>query len=400
MIYDPLVPAQARSVRAVAQLITDAERCARILVVDDEFSNLHVLTQILRRAGFVNITGLAEPADVLPAVRELRPDIVLLDLHLPGVDGLLLLADIAVVAGADTFLPVLVLTGDAAPQTRAAALSAGAKDFLTKPYETTEVLLRVRNLIETRLLHVELQSRNAALQQRMQARTEELTAAKLEMLERLARASDFRDEETHQHTVRVGELSAHIGRRLGMAEPEVEQLRVAARLHDIGKIGLSDSILQKPGPLGLREFHEQERHTIIGARILAGSRFPTLQLAEQIALTHHESWDGTGYPHRLCGQEIPLAGRIVAVADVFDALTHARPYKGAWSVAQTLDEIVSQRGSKFDPAVIDAFLDIVDGYVASTHVEFEADLDGAAAVETEAQRARMVRDILSRRVAG
>jgi putative two-component system response regulator len=262
-----------------------------------------------------------------------------------------------------------VLTGDSSGEVRDAALAAGARDFLTKPYDAGEVILRVRNLIETRLLHVELQRQNAALSERFESRTEELEAAKLEILERLARAADFRDESSYGHTTRVGELAARIAAQMGLTEAEVDQIRIAARLHDIGKIGVSDSILMKPGRLAPAEFLAQEKHTLIGANILSGSRFPVLRLAEDIALTHHECWDGTGYPRGLQQEEIPLCGRIVAVADVFDALTHTRVYKSAWRLNDAVEEIKHQRGKKFDPAVVDAFLAIAAGYVDTDELE-------------------------------
>jgi putative nucleotidyltransferase with HDIG domain len=187
----------------------------------------------------------------------------------------------------------------------------------------------------------------------------------------LARAADFRDEVSYGHTTRVGELAARIAARLGYTAVEVDQIRIAARLHDIGKIGLSDSILLKPGPLAPAEFLAQEKHTLIGANILSGSRFPILRLAEEIALTHHESWDGSGYPRGLRGENIPIGGRIVAVADVFDALTHARPYKTAWRLDDAVDEIKHQSGTKFDPSVVKAFLHVVAQYVSLDEVELE-----------------------------
>jgi putative two-component system response regulator len=352
--------------RGVAELITDAERSARIMVVDDHLANLNVLMRTLQRAGFCNLLGVHDARQVLSSLVDFQPDVVLLDLHMPELDGIELLLDIKALHGRRNYLPVLVLTSDASREVRDAALAAGARDFLTKPYDSGEVLLRVRNLIETRLLHVELQRQNAMLSERCELRTEELEEAKLEILERLARAADFRDESSYGHTTRVGELAARIAIELGQSDAELDQLRVAARLHDIGKIGLSDSILMKPGKLAPAEFLAQEKHTLIGANILSGSRFPVLQLAEHIALTHHESWDGTGYPRGLRGEEIPICGRIVAVADVFDALTHARPYKAAWRLDDALDEIRHQSGRKFDPAVVEAFLRIVAAYAAES----------------------------------
>lgn len=361
-----------QTVKALSQLITDGERMARILVVDDDLSNLNVLVRTLQRAGFRNVHGVCRAAEVMPTVVEFQPDVVLLDLHLPGTDGIELLMDLKAVQGRRNYLPVLALTGDSSRAMRDAALAAGARDFLTKPYEPAEVILRVRNLIETRLLHVELQRQNAMLSERFEARTEELEEAKLEILERLARAADFRDESSYGHTTRVGELAARIAAQMGMSAAEVEQMRIAARLHDIGKIGLSDSILMKPGPLAPSEFLAQEKHTLIGANILAGSRFPVLRVAEGIALTHHESWDGTGYPRGLREEEIPLSGRIVAVADVFDALTHVRAYKSAWRLDDAVDEIKHQSGKKFDPAVVKAFLKVVAAFVSEDESETQS----------------------------
>lgn len=355
--------------KTLSQLITDAERSARILVVDDDLASLNVLMRTLQRAGFFNLNGVCDARSILRGVIDFQPDVVLLDLHMPGVDGIEMIHDIAALQGRRNYLPVLVLTGDSSDEVRDAALAAGARDFLTKPYDSGEVLLRVRNLIDTRLLHVELQRQNAALSERFESRTEELEAAKVEILERLARAADFRDDSCYGHTTRVGELASMIAAELGSSEAEIEQIRIAARLHDIGKIGLSDSILLKPGRLAPAEFLAQEKHTLIGANILAGSRFPVLRLAEQIALAHHERWDGTGYPHGLRGEEIPACARIVSVADVFDALTHARAYKPAWRVDDALAEIVHQSGSMFDPAVVDAFMRVVANYVDTSELQ-------------------------------
>ena len=380
--------------------LTESEQNAHVLVVDDDAENLKVLTRILQRSGFRNVYGINDPATVLTALDVFQPDLIVLDLHMPGLDGITLIAEIKASEGGE-YLPVVIMTGDDSMNSRDAALAAGAKDFVTKPYEPTEIVLRIRNLIETRLLHAELQRQNSLLQERFRARTEELEAAKLEIFDCLARASDFRDEVTHAHTSRVGDLAALIARRLGLPDVDVEQLRVAARLHDIGKIGLSDSILQKPGPLEPFEFRAQERHTLIGADILSGSRFPILRVAEQIALTHHEAWDGSGYPNQLKGQAIPLVGRIVAVADVFDALTHERPYKRAWTIDEAVREIRERTGSKFDPTVVAAFLEVLESGELRrlTSGEVQPDLDSIG-VEPETQRARVVRDVVRGRALG
>jgi hypothetical protein len=177
-------------------------------------------------------------------------------------------------------------------------------------------------------------------------------------IQRLALAAEYRDDETGQHTRRVGELSARIGERLGLPDDQLVLLQQAAPLHDVGKIAIPDCILLKPGRLTAEEFEQMKAHTSIGASMLAGPGFALLEMAEKIALTHHERWDGSGYPSGLSGEAIALVGRIVAVADVFDALTHARPYKPAWTVADALTEIDQQRGRQFDPRVVDAFLGV------------------------------------------
>jgi response regulator RpfG family c-di-GMP phosphodiesterase len=197
------------------------------------------------------------------------------------------------------------------------------------------------------------------LQTMVDERTRDLNEARAETLQLLAVASEFRDDETAQHTERIGELAAEIGTRIGLSEESVVLLREAAPLHDIGKLAIPDSVLLKPGRLGDEEQELMQTHTTLGARLLFGSRSPALQLAGVVAESHHERWDGHGYPLGLIGSDIPLVGRIVAVADVFDALTHERPYKPAWPVEQAVALIRSSAGTQFDPRVVEAFLEIV-----------------------------------------
>jgi putative two-component system response regulator len=202
--------------------------------------------------------------------------------------------------------------------------------------------------------HIEEQRR--VLEARVAERTTDLEASRIELLRRLAQAAEFRDDDTYEHTERVGELSEALGRELGLPDDELERLRLAAPLHDVGKIGVADSVLRKAGSLDPEEWIAMQWHTHIGAKLLAGSASPVLQMGEQIALTHHEHWDGGGYPLGLRGEEIPRCGRIVAVADVYDALIHDRPYKKAWSRAAAVEYIAAKRGSQFDSVVVDAFL--------------------------------------------
>jgi putative two-component system response regulator len=328
---------------------------ARVLLVDDEPSNLLLLRKILTRAEIEHVEATSDPRDAAALWTEFRPDLLLLDLQMPHLDGFAVMGQIQDGLEPENYVPILILTADASAETKREALAQGAKDFLTKPFDATEVLLRIKNLLETRFLHLELKEHNRDLEERVYERTAELDQARLETLARLALAAEYRDDDTGEHTRRVGHAAALVADELGMDSSSVELIRRAAPLHDVGKIGIPDAVLLKPGKLTHDEFDHMKTHTEIGARILSSSKFTLLQLAEEVAQTHHERWDGSGYTG-LTGDAIPVGGRIVAVVDVFDALTHERPYKRAWPVAQAVEEIESQKGRHFDPEVVDAFL--------------------------------------------
>jgi putative two-component system response regulator len=313
---------------------------------------------LLERAGFSRLESTTDPRQVADLYVHFRPDLILLDLHMPHMDGLQVLEGLNQIAEA-SYLPILMLTGDTSQEARRDALSRGAKDFVGKPFHPDEVLLRISTLLETRFLYLQIQSQNQMLEAKVRERTRELEAAQIEIIERLARAAEFRDDNTGRHTERVGQMAALIARKIGLPDSQVSLIRRAAPLHDVGKIGIPDSILLKLGSLTPDEFALVKTHTVIGARIMSGSRFPILRLAEEIAFNHHERWDGNGYAG-IAGDAIPLAGRIVAVADVFDALTQQRPYKAAWSVDEATAEIERQRGRQFDPAIADAFLQVIE----------------------------------------
>jgi putative two-component system response regulator len=324
---------------------------ARILVVDDEEINVKTLARVLRAAGYKHVSTTTDATEFVSLYRQHHPDLILLDLHMPKRDGLAVLADLRSIAGPQTYLPVLVITGDTSAQARRAALLAGAKDFVTKPFEADELLLRIANLLETRRLHREIVTQNQLLERRVRERTDELEGAYLDTLERLAIAAEFRDDETGRHTERVGETAALLAAALGMSDDEVFLIRRAAPLHDVGKIGVPDAILRNPEALTPEEWEIMRKHTTIGARILSGGRSRVVQLAEEIAINHHEQWDGEGYPRRLSGEDIPLAGRLVMVADVFDALTSDRVYRKAWPAEQVLSYIRQYAGRRFDPGI-------------------------------------------------
>jgi putative two-component system response regulator len=331
---------------------------ARILIVDDEPANVEVLRRVLGRSGFTKVVGTSDPRQTTALYLEFRPDLILLDLHMPHLSGLEVMDELNQVVDA-SYLPILMLTGDVSQEAKQEALSRGAKDFLNKPFSTSEVMLRIGTLLETRFLYLQIQSDNQLLEAKVRERTRELEAAQIEIIERLARAAEFRDDNTGQHTERVGQMAALLAKQIGLPDTQVSLIRRAAPLHDVGKIGIPDSILLKLGKLTNDEFELVKTHTTIGARILSGSRFPILRLAEEIAAHHHERWDGSGYLGVL-RDAIPLAGRIVAVVDVFDALTQQRPYKAAWPIADAIAEIDRQRAKQFDPALVDAFLRIID----------------------------------------
>lgn len=336
----------------------DDPKRARILIIDDEERNVNVLTRMLASAGYESVRGLSDSTQAVEAVREFNPDLILLDLTMPVMDGFAVLEGLKPLTPPGTYLPILILTGDIRFEARQRALSSGAKDFLLKPFDMTEVLLRIRNLLETRHLNLLLHEQNQNLEVRVASRTRELEEARVEILQRLSDAAEFRDDDTGQHTKRVATLSVALGRALGLELEKLELIRWAAPLHDVGKIGIPDGVLLKPGKLTPEEFEIMKSHTTIGARILAGGQSGLVRMAEVIALNHHEKWNGSGYPNGLQGERIPLEARLVSVADVYDALTHPRPYRGAWSQEETRQEIARGSGIQFDPNVVDVFLQL------------------------------------------
>jgi putative two-component system response regulator len=330
---------------------------SRILIVDDQPANIQLLERVLKGAGYQHWISLTDSRKALAVFSEFRPDLVALDWRMPIVDGLSLLRQLRSRIPVGEFVPTLVLTADNSRTARQEALSAGAKDFLSKPLDVSEALLRIYNLLETRWLHVQLKHHNETLEQRVRERTKDLELAQLEILQRLAMAAEYRDDCTGQHAQRVGHLSALLGRAIGLPPDQVELLRLAAPLHDIGKIGIPDGILLKPSKLTPQEYTQIKRHTDIGRVILSGSQFPILQMAERIALYHHERWDGGGY-YGLAGEEIPVEPRIVSVADVYDVVTHERPYKKAQSSAEALALLQAESGKQFDPQFVQIVVEL------------------------------------------
>jgi putative two-component system response regulator len=327
---------------------------ARILIVDDQEANIDLLKRMLEHDGFTDVASTTESARVVGLCAQHPPDLLILDLHMPDPDGFEVLRQLQPWFQGRWF-PVMVVSADVTTEAKQRALSEGARDFLTKPFDMVEVLLRIKNLLEVRFSQLASRKQHLRLEQLVHDRTRDLDEARVEALSRLALAAEYRDDATGEHTQRVGRTSALIARMLGLPDVQVALIRHAAPLHDVGKIGLTDSILLKPARLTAEEYEEMRQHVEIGRSILSGSSSPLLKMAEEIAWTHHERWDGKGYLSGMTGDEIPLSGRIVAVADVFDALTRKRPYKDAWPLDQAVSQIFSESGTHFDPLVVDAF---------------------------------------------
>ena len=333
----------------------DVKADASILVVDDEFPNLKLVERMLRAEGYQQVVGVADPREVLARYREHVPDVILLDLNMPYMDGFQVMAQLRALN--DSLPPpILVLTAQHDKSYCHRALDEGAKDYLTKPFDRVELLMRVRNLLEIHRYHRDLHDRNAVLTAKVRERTLQLRETRLQVVRRLGRAAEYRDNETGLHIIRMSKVATLVGEAMGMDADQCDLLLNASPMHDIGKIGIPDHILRKPGKLDPDEFETMKRHTTIGAEILAGDDSDLLRMAREIALSHHEKWNGKGYPNGLVGEAIPLTGRVCAVADVFDALTSVRPYKKAWTVEAAVELIRKERGEHFDPAVVDAFL--------------------------------------------
>ena len=358
-----------------------APRDSKVMIVDDEFVNIEIVKAYLEEENFQNLISTTNSVKAVSMIREEKPDIVLLDINMPQVSGL----DILEAKRSDRdlmMIPMIVLTAANDPETKLRALRLGASDFLAKPVDPSELMLRVQNVLAVKAYQDHLADYSEKLEQQVRVRTAELVRSRQEAIHCLARAGEYRDDDTGHHVTRVGRYSALIARQLGFPEKAVELIEQAAQLHDVGKIGIPDAILHKPGKLDPSELeiikdhcgigrriinplsHEEsirlKTHTSVGMQIMGSTNSPVLKLAAVIAASHHEKWDGSGYPKGLAGKAIPIEGRIVAVADVFDALSSARPYKEAFPFEKCIKILTEGRGSHFDPRVLDAFMDRVD----------------------------------------
>jgi putative two-component system response regulator len=356
---------------------------ARILVVDDDPRNRRLLDAMLSPDGYL-VTEASTGEECLEILATEGSDLVLLDVMMPGIGGIETCHRLRQ-RPEFAFLPVIFITALDDRNSRVQGKAVGADDFLTKPVDETELLVRVRNLILVTRYRERLERQNFKLEDLVRARTTELrrAVARLELAEkalrqshettiqRLARAAEFRDDATAHHTIRMSRYCELIARKLGLDRQRAELIRTASPMHDVGKIGIPDHILFKPGALSAEEFAIVRQHPEIGYRILAGSDSPLLDLAALIALTHHERYDGSGYPQQLRGDEIPLEGRIAAIADVWDALTTDRVYKPAYPLEESISILRRGRGTHFDPVLLDLFLESFDAvqHIMLTHAD-------------------------------
>jgi putative two-component system response regulator len=334
----------------------------RILAVDDDKLNLSLMEMFLMTQGY-EVLLAPDGKTALSMAKESSPGVILLDAMMPGMDGF----EVARRLRADEttqIIPIVMVTALDAVKDRVNALEAGADDFLSKPVDRTELMARVRSLLKVKAYHESMRNYQQHLEVEVARKTKELQQTALETIHRLTRAAEYRDDDTGLHILRMSHYAATIAQQMGQDRDEVESLLYAAPMHDVGKIGIPDGILLKKGKLAPEEWEIMKTHATLGARILEGSHSEIIQLAELIALTHHEKWDGNGYPNGLKGEEIPLVGRIAAVADVFDALTSKRPYKEAFPVEKAKSILHADRGSHFDPAVVDAFFEAETEFIA------------------------------------
>ncbi|NOY68363.1 MAG: response regulator [Deltaproteobacteria bacterium] len=333
-----------------------------ILVVDDEESIRKMLSQVTRRAGY-ECHVASDGAEALKILESTPIDIMITDIHMPGMTGVELLKK----AMTSYDIDAMVMTGFSQDYDYETIINAGASDFVPKPIGLTEMLIRIQRVVRERRLRFDRDRSKKELEEtlsELETAHHELREAYLDTVRRLVIASEFKDEDTGDHIIRMSRYCILLAQKIGMSEQEIENIRYASPMHDIGKIGIPDSIMLKEGKLTADEFDAMKNHTLIGAKILSDAKAPVLKAAHEIALTHHEKWNGKGYPNGLAGADIPIAGRIVGIADTFDALTSQRPYKKPYPLEVALKILKKEREEQFDPEVVDVFLNSIDDVVA------------------------------------
>lgn len=329
-----------------------------VLILDDQGTSRAILAQIVRGLGAgLLIQETTSPESALTWADTDIADLVLVDYVMPGMNGIEFIQRLRQVPGYE-HVPVIMITIKQDTQTRYAALDAGVTDFLTKPVDVHECMARCRNLLTLRQQQLILEDKSRLLEVMVSEATAEIRSREKETLMRLARAGEYRDTDTAKHLLRMSRYSGLLAEAIGLSAEEAELIELAAPLHDIGKIGIPDSILRKSGSLTEAEIEVMRQHPQIGHDILQDSPSKYLRLGGEIALAHHERYDGSGYPLGIAGEDIPLSARIVAIADVFDALTSVRPYKAAWSIEAAMQYLSKESGRHFDPALVTVMLEL------------------------------------------
>jgi len=337
---------------------------SKILVVDDKPANVMLLEQLLEEEGYTNVISTTDSREVVELYVSENVDMILLDIRMPFMDGIQVMEALKEVIGPDDYLPILVLTAQTDMETRQRALSVGARDFLTKPFQPWEVFQRIHNMLETRVFYLSQRSRANVLADEVFKRTQQIRETQLEVVRRLGRAGEYRDNETGAHVVRMSKSCKLLALKADLGGEFAELILQASPMHDVGKIGIPDKILLKPGRLTPEERVIMETHVEIGVDIIGQFDSPMLEMARRIAETHHEKWDGSGYPNKMVGEDIPIEGRIAAICDVFDALTSERPYKDAWPLEKAVSFLEENAGSHFDPNLVQLFVSIIPDVVA------------------------------------
>lgn len=335
-----------------------------VLILDDQTISLMILEELIHSIDEnIHVECFSDPVKALDWAKHNNHDLVITDYKMPNMDGVEFTHWFRKIPSC-TDIPLVIITCVDDKSIRYQALEAGATDFLSKPIDHYECRARCRNLLQLRKQQVIIKDRARWLEQEISRKTEELQLREKETLLRLAKAGEFRDEETGDHVIRMSDYACLIARSLNLDDDLCEVIRLAAPMHDIGKIGIPDHILLKPGKLTSQEWSIMQTHTRIGYDILRDSTSCYIQAGAVIAYGHHERFDGKGYPQGLAGSDIPIEARVVAVADVFDALRSKRPYKNAWSLDRTLDYMEVQRGRHFDPDCVDVFMANLDKVLA------------------------------------
>jgi len=335
----------------------------QVLIIDDTEVNLVLFVALVKKLDDCEAHTFARARDALVWVQDHDPDLVIVDYMMPDIDGLEFIRQLRAIPGRDA-VPVVMITANDQKQLRYRALDLGASDFLTKPVDKVEFLARTRNMLLVSAARRQLADRASWLADEVRKATAEIVARERETVLRLCKAAEYRDPETGAHILRMAHYSQLIARGLGLPIGDQDLLLEAAPLHDIGKVGIADKVLLKPGRLDAQEFELMKQHAVFGYDLLQGSSSRVLQAGAEIARGHHEKFDGSGYPRGIGGTDIPIFSRIVAVADVFDALTSARPYKSAWTLEAAVDFLVQGSGTHFDPDCVRAFLDAWDDVMA------------------------------------